>query len=261
MPYSAGVSRQGIERALLAAGKDLGTLGPSDLALVEDFHTMGRLATYELAELAGLTPHSSVLDAGSGIGGTARFLADRYGCHVTAVDLTSDYCDTSEWLNGLVGLSDRITVRQGDVTALPFPDGSFDVTFSQHVQMNVPDKDLLYREARRTLNSAGLLAIWDIVAGSGDPAFPLPWAEHRAQSHVVSSETLRLSIDSAGFVIERWDDLTDPAATTMRAILASPPNPVGLHAFVPDFADKAQNLTNALADGTLRVVRILARAA
>lgn len=43
--YATGLSRQGIEEALLAAGKDLDYLAPPDLGPLEDFHTMGRSAT------------------------------------------------------------------------------------------------------------------------------------------------------------------------------------------------------------------------
>jgi len=43
--YSTGLSRRSIEQALVAAGKDLDHLRPADLALLEDFHTMGRIAT------------------------------------------------------------------------------------------------------------------------------------------------------------------------------------------------------------------------
>lgn len=43
--YETGLSRRNIERALIAAGKDIDDLKPADLALVEDFHTMGRIAT------------------------------------------------------------------------------------------------------------------------------------------------------------------------------------------------------------------------
>jgi hypothetical protein len=46
----------------------------------------------------------------------------------------------------------------------------------------------------------------------------------------------------------------------MQALLALPPNPLGLHAFVTDFAEKAKNLTLALADGRLRVIQGVARA-
>src|SRR5262249_8083172 len=151
--YSTGLSRHNIEQALIAAGKDLDHLEPADLGLLEDFHTMGRYATSQLMELAGITSESAVLDAGSGIGGTARYVADHCGCPVTASDLTDEYCATSRWLNRLVGLGERISVRQADVTELPFAEGTFDVAISQHVQMNVADKARLYSEARRVLVS------------------------------------------------------------------------------------------------------------
>ena len=98
--YSTGVSRQAIEQALVAAGKDLGHLRPADLALLEDFHTMGRIATTQLAGLVEITPGDEILDAGSGIGGTARYVAERSRCHVVAVDLTGEYCATGlrPWL-------------------------------------------------------------------------------------------------------------------------------------------------------------------
>ncbi len=73
--YATGLSRQSIERALVAAGKDMDHLAPADLGALEDFHTMGRIATGQLAELARVTGRDRVLDAGTGIGGTARFLA------------------------------------------------------------------------------------------------------------------------------------------------------------------------------------------
>src|SRR5258705_12398395 len=89
--YSTGLSRHNIEQALLAAGKDLDHLQPSHLALLDDFHTMGRIATTQLIDLIGITPENEVLDAGSGIGGTARYVADQFRCPVTTVDLTEDY--------------------------------------------------------------------------------------------------------------------------------------------------------------------------
>ena len=259
--YATGASRQAIEQALVAAGKDLGHLQPADLALLEDFHTMGRIATAQLADLAGITPDDEVLDAGSGIGGTARYLAERSRCHVVAVDLTEEYCATARWLNQLAGLDDRICVRQGDVTDLAFEDATFTLMFSQHVQMNVADKALLYGEARRVLVDGGRLAVWDIVAGEGgEPDYPLPWADRPAYSHLTTPGRLRAAIETSGFEIEQWNDLTGQSAAMMQTLLTLPPSPLGLQAFVPNFELKARNLTAALADGRLRAVQGLARA-
>lgn len=259
--YSTGLSRRSIEQALVAAGMDLDHLQPADLGPLEDFHTMGRIATSQLVDLITITPETRVLDAGSGIGGTARYVADRCRCKVTAVDLTEEYCDTARWLNRLVGLDDQISVGKADVADLPFADATFDVAFSQHVQMNVADKSRLYREARRVLVNGGRLAMWDITTGEqGDLHYPLPWADQPGVSHLVSSERLRAVVESSGFAIEQWNDLTEQAAATMQTILTLPPSPVGLHAFVTDFAAKANNLTSALADGRLRVIQGFARA-
>ncbi len=257
--YSTGLSRNNIERALIAAGKDLDRLTPADLGPLEDFHTMGRYATAQLVDLAQLSSATRVLDAGSGVGGTARYVADRYGCPVTAVDLTDEYCETNRSLNRLVGLGDLISVRQADVTELPLADGTFDVAISQHVQMNVADKARLYSETRRVLKDGGRLALWDITIGTGgELGYPLPWADHPARSHLVTPGELRAVVESAGFAVDHWNDLTDQAVTLMQAMLAQPADPLGLHAFVTDFRRKAENLTHALADGRLRAIQAVA---
>jgi sarcosine/dimethylglycine N-methyltransferase len=260
--YSTGLSQRNIEHALIAAGKDLNHLVPADLGLLEDFHTMGRIATSQLLDLIGIRSTSEVLDAGSGIGGTARSVADRFGSRVTAVDLTEEYCDTNRWINGLVGLSERISVRQADVTKLPFADATFDIAISQHVQMNVADKERLYSEARRVLVNGGRLGLWDITIAENAEGldYPLPWADRPEFSHLATPERLRAAVEASGFVIEHWNDLTDQAGAFMQVFLNQPANPLGLHAFVTDFNRKVENLTRGLADGRLRAIQGVARA-
>ncbi|MCV7075251.1 class I SAM-dependent methyltransferase [Mycobacterium szulgai] len=259
--YTSGLARHNIEQALIETGRDPALLTPADLAPLEDFHTMGRYATAQLLALLDVGSDDHVLDAGSGIGGTARFLADQRGCRVSAVDLTEEYCETNRWLNEVVGLDHRISVRQADVTQLPFADATFQFAISQHVQMNVADKAGMYSEARRVLVSGGRLGLWDITAGAGGQLdYPLPWADEPARSHLVTSGQLRAAVEAAGFAVEHWNDLTDQAVAVMHALLSQPPNPLGLHTFVTGFVRKADNLTRALADGRLHAVQGVARA-
>jgi len=259
-PYATGLTRSNIERALTAAGKRADALQPSDLAMLEDFHTLGRLATAALVDLAEVGERDRVLDAGSGIGGTARLIAAERGARVTAVDLTPEYGDVAGWLNEAVGLGDLIAVRTADVTQLPFDDGSFDVVVSQHVQMNIADKRRLYAEAARVLAPGGRLALWDVTAGDGGPLhLPVPWATSAEQSHLVTPDELAALLSDAGFATVHWNDLTEPATQGMRGFLAAEQQPLGLHVFVPDFQTKAENLVRNLAEDRARVIQAVLR--
>jgi sarcosine/dimethylglycine N-methyltransferase len=184
---------------------------------------------------------------------------------VVGIDLTEQYCDTARWLNRLTGLEDRISIRHGDVTELPFPEASFDVVISQHVQMNVSNKVRLYQEARRVLVTGGRLALWDVAAGSpGKLDFPLPWADQPELSHLASADQLRAVVEAAGFSFVHWNDLTGQAAPFMETLLAVPAGPLGLHVFIDNFIDnfieKAKNLTRGLSDGRLCVLQGVAQA-
>jgi sarcosine/dimethylglycine N-methyltransferase len=255
-PYATGKARADIERALTAAGKDIHALQASDLAMLEDFHSLGRLATAALVELAQIGASDRVLDAGTGIGGTARLIAAERGARVTAVDITPEYCDVAEWLNDAVGLGDLIEVRSADVTELPFDDASFDVVVSQHVQMNIADKRRLYAEAHRVLVPGGRLALWDPTAGPGGPLhLPVPGATSPAQSHLVTPDQLAELLREAGFETTQWNDLTEQADKAMGELFAGQRSTLGLHVFVPDFPAKLANLVRNLGENRARLIQ------
>src|ERR1700758_2750088 len=189
-----------ILEALKAAGKNLDHLTPDDLAPVDEFHGGQRPATIRLAELVGFTGTERVLDVGSGLGGPSRFLAWRYGCRVSGVDLTAEFCRVAEMLTRLTGLVGRVDYRQGNALDLPFDDASFDVVWSQNAAMNIADRDRLYREMRRVLKSGGKLALQEVAAGPGGPPhFPVQWARDPAISFLFSAAETRAKLEAAGF--------------------------------------------------------------
>ena len=120
--------------------------------------------------------------------------------------------------------------------------------------MNAKAIDLpkaVYPEEARKTRAAGTVQVQVLVDETGKVI---------SATAVFGPEELRAAVESSGFAIEQWNDLTDQASALMRTILTLPSSPLGLHAFVPDFAQKAYNLTAALADGRLRAVQSLARA-
>ena len=87
-----------ILEALTRAGVDVEDLTLDDLAPIDEFHIGGRDATINLAEAAVVNQDMLVLDVGCGIGGPARALASMFGCQVTGVDLTEEFCAAAEVL-------------------------------------------------------------------------------------------------------------------------------------------------------------------
>lgn len=251
--------------ALEKAGKDLARLTPQDLAPVDEFHIRGRAATLELAKAAGLDANKRVLDVGSGIGGTSRCLAKEFGCRVSGIDLTAEYCHVAAMLTAKIGLANLVDFRQGDATRMPFEDGSFDVVWTEHVAMNIADKPRLYREMHRVLKPGGTLAIYDILAGPAGPVlFPVPWARTPETSFLVSPEELRKLLQEAGFQVAEWSDTTDAARAWFVAVAEKIRKeglpPLGFHLLVgADFAAMAQNQRLNLEQGRIALAQVVAR--
>jgi SAM-dependent methyltransferase len=251
--------------ALEKAGKDVNRLAPEDLAPVDEFHIRGRTATLELARAAGLDSTKRVLDVGSGVGGTSRCLAREFGCRVTGLDLTEEYCRAAAVLSAKIGLADVVDYRQGDATNLPFDDASFDVVWTEHVAMNIRDKPLLYREMHRVLKSGGTLAIYDILAGpSGPILFPVPWARTPETSFLVPPNELRKLLEEAGFTVSDWSDTTEPArawfVSLAEKIRKEGLPALGFHVLLgADFQVMAQNQRRNLEEGRIVLAQVIAK--
>lgn len=251
--------------ALEKAGKDINHLTPEDLAPIDQFHIRGRAATLELARAAGLDASKHVLDVGSGVGGTSRCLAKEFGCRVTGIDLTDEYCRAASMLSAKTGLAHLVDYRQGDATKLPFDDQTFDVVWTEHVAMNIPDKTLLYKEMHRVLKPGGTLAIYDVLAGpSGPVLFPVPWARTPDTSFLVSPTELRTLLEEAAFTITDWSDTTEAArawfVTLAEKIQKEGLPSLGFHLLLgADFKVMAQNQGRNLQEGRIVLAQIVAR--
>ena len=235
------------------------------MAPIDEFHIRCRVATLELARIALVDATKRVLDVGSGIGGTSRCLAREFDCRVTGIDLTEEYCSAAAMLSARIGLAELVDYRQGDATNLPFPDVSFDIEWTEHAAMNIPDKPRLYEEVCRVLKPGGTLAIYDILAGpSGPVLFPVPWAHSPAASFLVTPDELRNLLDEAGFNIEAWLDSTDAARAWFVALAEKIRNEgmplLGFHVLLgSDFQAMAQNQRRNLEDGRIVLAQVVAK--
>lgn len=246
-----------VERLLHALGLQAGEPLTMDiLAQADEFHLRGAQSTLELLELAELTAGEKVVDLGSGLGGPARKIAFHRKCEVTGVDLTREFVDAATELTRLVGLS-GVSFQVGDACSLPFRDGAFDVAWTQHTSMNIADKGAFYQEARRIVGESGRFAFFDILAGSGELAYPVPWAPDASISHLATVQETKGLLSTAGFEIKHWRELTEECTAWLERALpsiASHPNLPLAVVNEPDVVQKFDNLLSNLMRGRVKVV-------
>lgn len=238
---------------------------PDTLAPIDHFHGKGAAATEELAAMLELRSSDHVIDIGCGIGGPARWIASKYGCRVTGVDLTPEFCEAARQLNSLTGLVDRIKIMQGSALALPVPDASFDRAYSQAVFMNISDKAGFVREAARVLRPGGLLALSFVGAGpGGEPYYPLPWAATAATSFLITADEIRSDLLAAGFQLVALHDTSTEVAAALAPVLRQLETeklpPLGEHVVAGDHAKEWRiNAMRSLRDRRTSMIEALAR--
>lgn len=114
--------------------------------------------------LPHLSPGQKVLDVGCGPGSITLGLAE-YGGEVIGLDQAEEVIAGAQAGIGKTAREKglKLEFQVGDLLALPFPDGHFDVVFAHQVMLHIPAPQLdpAFTELRRVLKPGGLLAIRD----------------------------------------------------------------------------------------------------
>ena len=202
--YSRGNLLSRLNAALKEDGVDPDRPSMEALAPYDHFHTRGLEATLDIAGLMQAGPADHILDIGSGFGGPARYFASRFGCRITGIDLTQEFCDVARYLTHLLGLQDKTTFEVGDALAMPFADAIFDGAYSMNVSMNIADKAAFYREIHRVLKPGAWLVLLEVAKGEGDDLdYPTPWASSARTNFLSTPEQTRQGLVGAGFEVTR----------------------------------------------------------
>ncbi len=262
--YTPNQLLETIEAALAKVGKTSANVTIEDLAPVDEFHIGGRGATQHLLDQLEFSQNDYILDVGCGLGGAARFIASHYNNRVTGIDLTQNFVDVGNVLNGWVGLADRVTLQHGSALSMPFDDDSFDGATMFHVGMNIEDKVALFHEVYRVVRPNASFGIYDIMQITpGELAYPVPWASDADISKLATPDAYEQALVQAGFQIKVKTIRRDFALdffkqARAKAEAAGGPAPVGLHLLMQESTPvKIKNMVDNIVNGLIAPVEMI----
>ena len=121
----------------------------------------------QLVVEASELPAGRALDAGSGEGGDALWLAER-GWQVTAVDFSTVALDRAAAAAAARGLGERIEWVHADLGSWTAPEGSFDLVTAHYLHATWVDRSALFRRLAAAVAPGGTLLVVGHLLVEGD---------------------------------------------------------------------------------------------
>lgn len=136
-----------------------------ELIMGEQIHVGGFASSMALAQKAGIREGQKVLDLCSALGAGLRFLVKNFKVKGYGLDGTPHMVEEAKKRAKLHGFDGSIEFKLGDVTSIPWDNGTFDVVWGEDAWCYVVDKGKQISEASRVLKKGGTIAFTDWVEG------------------------------------------------------------------------------------------------
>ncbi len=159
--------------------------------------------------LEGLGSDKRLVDLGSGYGGSARYLASTYGCHVMALNLSETENARNRAMTADQGLADKVEVIEGSFEQVPAADSSFDFAWSQDAILHSGQRLQVIKEVARLLKPGGTFIFTDPMQADDCPQGVLqPVLDRIHLDSLGSFAFYRDAAVAAGLASVRTEDLT-----------------------------------------------------
>ena len=129
--------------------------------------TGGIETTEEFVARLHLKENQKVLDIGCGIGGSAFYMAKKFGANVLGIDLSNNMVNIAlERAANETDVKDKVQLKVMDALAAPFEPASFDVVYSRDTILHIEKKEELFKLCLKWLKPGGQLLITDYCCGT-----------------------------------------------------------------------------------------------
>ncbi len=134
-----------------------------DLTKFDQLHYHGTNAIDIFIEKLEINEKTKILDIGSGIGGPARYIANKTGAEITAIELQSDQNNLAKDLTKKCGLSNKVNHICGDILNYDFKNQTFDAVVSWLTLYHIANHAILFKKLFDLLNPNGFFYSEDIT--------------------------------------------------------------------------------------------------
>lgn len=183
----------------------------------EDIITASQRTVEKLATLVEpISPKTRVLDLGSGYGGSARYLAKTYGCHVTCLNLSPAQNTRNRELCNEEGLEQLVTIIEGSFEEVPLSDHTFDLIWSQDAFLHSGNRPKIIDEIDRLLvHKGGQVVFTDIMQGVeiSEPSALEAYLQRLPVADLATVGIYQSLMKDRHFFADAFQDLTTHLAT------------------------------------------------
>jgi sarcosine/dimethylglycine N-methyltransferase len=120
-------------------------------------------------QLGPIASDAKLADLGAGYGGSARWLAKTFGCHVSCVNLSEVQNERNREISSSAKLSHLIDVYDASFEAVPLEDRSMDYVWSQDSILHAGDRARVFDEVNRILKPGGEFIFTDPMQADDCP--------------------------------------------------------------------------------------------
>ena len=135
-----------------------------DLTKFDQLHYHGTDAIDIFIEKLEINEKIKILDVGSGMGGPARYIANKTGAEITAIELQSDQNNLAKDLTKKCGLSNKVNHICGDILDYDFKNQTFDAVVSWLTLYHIANHEILLKKLFDLLNPNGFFYTEDITS-------------------------------------------------------------------------------------------------